>query len=138
MSSFAARLRSCGVGTTIRPAEFARKCAVSSNTVSLWINDKSGADNIKAAPLLRAAAILEVNPMWLLTGSGRREPASPTVITVEQPRGTYSNWPFERVPPEKYYALPQEIRTGIQMMIDGVLLGATFPPTGGSATGTHG
>lgn len=138
MSNFAGRLKSCGVGTTIKAADFARQCGVSSATVSDWINDKTSADNLKAAPLLRAAAILEVDPMWLLTGRGQRDPASPTIPTVERPRGTHSTWPFERVPPEKYYALPQEIQLGIQMMIDGVLLGATFPSTGGSGTGTHG
>ena len=138
MRSFAERLKSCGVGTTIKAADFARQCTVSSATISDWINDKIGANNVKAAPLLRAAAVLEVNPMWLLMGSGRRDPASPTVLTVEQPRGAYSHWPFERVPPEKYYALPREIQLGIQMMIDGVLLGATFPSAEGADTGTQG
>lgn len=137
MSTFATRLADCGVGPTgrVKAAELARQAQVSAATVSDWLGGKTGADNIKAAPLLRAAAFLEVNPMWLLTGKGRREATAATVLTVEESLGKYSNWPFERVPPEKYYALPHHLQIGIQLMLDGVMLGVTMPI---KSTGTNG
>jgi hypothetical protein len=140
MSTFADRLKQCGVGPRgrISAAELARKCEVRPASVSDWLGDKTTVEGLKAVPLLRAAAILEVNPMWLLTGKGGREPTAPTVLSVQERAPEFgAKWPFERVPPEKYYALPEHIQIGIQMMIDGVLLGTTFPvPRNG--TGTRG
>jgi len=133
-TTFAGRLKECIKGKASQ-AELARRAGVSDATVSDWMRSITSPENMKAEPLLRAAAFLEVNPMWLLTGKGSREANSPTVLTAEEPRPRYSNWPFERVAPEKYYSLPEHVRTGIQLMVDGAVLGATSPA---KSTGTEG
>jgi len=123
METFATRLSDRIALRKTTQAELARKAGISSSAVSDWIRGVTSADNVKAEPLLRAAAFLEVSPMWLLTGRGLSAVGSATVLIAEQPKGSYSVWPFERISSEKYFTLPAHLRTSIEMMIEGVMLG---------------
>jgi transcriptional regulator with XRE-family HTH domain len=136
MKTFADRLKACGVGEAITLAELARQAGVKPPSVCDWLSGKTKAENLKAAPLLRAALFLQVNPSWLLMGKGSRDPFAPTVLVAREPDPNDAPWPFERVSPAKYYALPAHLRIGVQMLIDGVMLSASFPSAGN--TGTHG
>lgn len=126
MSSFADRLKHCLHQHGASQADLARHCDVSSASVSDWMRGVTAAENIKAEPLLRAAAFLSVNPMWLLTGRGQREPQSPTVLTAAEPgqRGPAADWPFAHVPPAQYYRLPEAARSRIEGMVDGLAYGS--------------
>jgi transcriptional regulator with XRE-family HTH domain len=95
MSRFADRLKACIEERNTSQAEVARAAGVSGASMSDWANDKTQADHIKAEPLLRAAAFLHVNPMWLLTGKGARQQHAPTVLQAAEGAARYTDWPFE-------------------------------------------
>ena len=95
MTTFAARVLDCIEARKTSQAALARAAKVSPASISDWARAVTQPENLKAEPLLRAAAFLEVNAMWLLTGKGQRAPQAPTVLTVEQPLAKYSHWPFD-------------------------------------------
>lgn len=95
MSRFADRLKACIEDRRTSQAEVARAAGVSGASMSDWANDKTQAAHIKAEPLLRTAAFLHVNPMWLLTGKGARQQHAPTVLQAVEGALRYSDWPFE-------------------------------------------
>jgi transcriptional regulator with XRE-family HTH domain len=95
MTRFADRLRACIDERHTSQAELARAAGVSGASMSDWVNDKTQAEHIKAEPLLRAAAFLNVSPMWLLTGKGARQPHAPTVLQAAEGAPKYADWPFE-------------------------------------------
>jgi transcriptional regulator with XRE-family HTH domain len=95
MSSFADRLKACIAERNTSQAEVARAAGVSGASMSDWANDKTKADQLKADPLLRAAAFLRVHPMWLLTGKGQREAHAPTVLPPPDALPQHDDWPFE-------------------------------------------
>lgn len=98
MPTFADRLATAIANRKTSQAEVARKAGVSAASISDWARAVTGPANIKAEPLLRAAAFLNVNPMWLLTGKGTSALASATVLVVEEPRGGYAHaWPFTQI-----------------------------------------
>lgn len=95
MTTFAARVIECLGIQAKTQADLARAAGVSGASISDWVNEITQPDNLKAAPLLRAAAFLQVNPMWLLTGKGHRSPTAATVLSIQQPTAAYATWPFE-------------------------------------------
>lgn len=84
-------------------ADLARAAKVRPPSVSEWFSGKSV--SMKGLTLLRAAAYLEVNALWLATGEGPRSNAyavgresAPLIVADQLP--TYgqspARWPFSR------------------------------------------
>lgn len=99
MHTLGQRLLRCidDIGTT--QAEVARQAGVSSASVSEWASDKVSPHKIKAEPLLRAAAYLNVSPLWLLLGKGQRAPDAPHIAA--EPPPNYVAWPFGAIDVEQ-------------------------------------
>lgn len=95
MNSFATRLLESIDACKTSQADLARKAKVKAPSISDWVRGKTKPGNLKAEPLLRAAAFLQVNPMWLLTGYGSRAASAPTVLTVEESPVPIKAWRFE-------------------------------------------
>jgi len=99
MSSFGDRLKEAIDDRGTSQADVARHAGISAASVSDWATDTTQADKVKALPLLRAAAFLHVDPLWLLTGKGyKREPVENAVrmsIVSEEPPAAYLPWPFK-------------------------------------------
>jgi transcriptional regulator with XRE-family HTH domain len=100
MRTFAERLLQCIADEKTSQAEVARKAGITAASMSDWAKGKAQPSQVKAEPLLRAAAFLKVNPMWLLLGRGQRDPATPTVLTLAEPPPHYKAWPFDGIDPE--------------------------------------
>lgn len=132
--SFGARLSKALSDVTSSQAELARKAEVSAPTISDWVRDEVQPDNVKAMPLLKAAAFLRVDPLWLLTGKIGKYPAPQSQTHTQSqlheapPRPFNSNWPFERVSPETYQRLPEAVRDQIASFVDGAVVGARSRP----------
>jgi transcriptional regulator with XRE-family HTH domain len=94
MSSLAARLKSVFDPAKHSQAEIARVCEVKPSSVADWFSGES--KSIKAVPLLKAAAYLDVSPLWLAAGEGPKRPrpgayppAEPaTVLTARERAAT--------------------------------------------------
>ena len=97
MRTFAERLLQCIDDVKTSQAEVARKAGISGASISEWATGKVQPSNVKAEPLLKAAAFLQVNPMWLLLGRGQRDVAAATVLALAEPTARYQPWPFEGI-----------------------------------------
>lgn len=106
MQTFAERLQACLDATGTSQAELARQAKVQPASVSDWMRSVTAASNMKALPLVRAAAYLNVNPMWLLTGQGPRARSGPSLV-VEEPPPHYRHGPFEAIDMQAVAALPR-------------------------------
>jgi len=119
-------------------AEVARKAGVKPATISDWVRDVTQPANVKAMPLIKAAAYLNVNPAWLLTGKGERSPVAAAVFTVNAPAPPpYSNWPFSPVAPDDYYSLLTDAdRRDVANIVQGLVMARRNDST--KSTGTSG
>lgn len=97
MRTFGERLLTCIADKGTTQAEVARKAGISAASVSEWATDKVQTQNIKAEPLLKAAAFLEVSPTWLLAGRGPRDAKVLTVVAAGESQPRYSGWPFDQL-----------------------------------------
>ena len=71
--------------------------------------------------VLKLAAVLNVNPLWLAEGVGPAEPTAPLPFTLQDSRQAHDNqrmpgptWPFERLTPSEFYSLSAEQRRAIE------------------------
>lgn len=124
MHSLAMRLQAALEASGISQAELARHCRVKASSVSDWLSGES--KSMKSAPLLRAAALLGVNPLWLATGEGTRrssgyETAGASLPVLAQEAGVGSHWPFSYITPQRWTALPLSDRLRIEMFADQLL-----------------
>jgi transcriptional regulator with XRE-family HTH domain len=113
MDGFLHRVRDCMAAAGLTQADLARACGISSASVSAWVHGPIDPRHLKAVPLLRAAARLRVHPLWLLTGEGERNDRAATVVHVREPVAVYAasaapaaRWPFDALPPARFFALP--------------------------------
>lgn len=98
MKTFGDRLKACLGERNTSQAELARHAGITSASVSEWVNDKVRPDNVKAEPLLKAAAFLGVRPLWLLVGRGPRALDAASVLQIAEPQPRpYVGWPFETI-----------------------------------------
>lgn len=99
MRTFAERLLISIEDRKTSQAEVARKAGISGASVSDWATGKVQPDHIKAAPLLKAATFLQVEPLWLLLGIGRRSTHSAPALslTATEPAPSYRDWPFDGI-----------------------------------------
>lgn len=97
MRTFGERLHKCIEDRNTSQAAVARAAGISDASVSEWAGDKVQTKNVKAEPLLKAAAFLDVSPMWLLTGRGQRAAMAPVVLEAAEQAAFYRDWPFERL-----------------------------------------
>ena len=122
MQSLAARLTSAlDAKTGATQAALARACNVTPASVADWFSGET--KTIKAGPLLRAAKYLDVEPLWLLEGSGPRTRDSPDGLytahmesSVEEPRAIYNLWPFT-ADREQFDHLPPDDRARVDGFI---------------------
>lgn len=120
MRTFAERLLSSIEDRKTSQAEVARKAGISGASVSEWATGKVQPGHVKAEPLLKAANFLQVNPLWLLLGVGRRSPdvgGTPTLAATE-PTPTYRQWPFDGIDP----ALVAQLKPREVIQIEGAWL----------------
>lgn len=107
---FAARLAQAVAAAGVTQAQLARRCGVSAASVSDWMRGVTGADHVKAAPLLRAAAYLGVPAEWLLFGTGRA-PGAGAPPVAREPEAVYdAGWPFSSIDRRRIVALPEPDR----------------------------
>ncbi|MGC4075440.1 MAG: hypothetical protein QM702_00080 [Rubrivivax sp.] len=125
MSTFGVRLKVTAARKHVSQADLAAAAGIKPSSMSDWFSDKTTPGSVKALPLVRAAAKLAVNPLWLLTGEGNEAPMGPAVLFArEAPAPPYGPaWPFPRLEPARYYALPDHTRRAIASYVDGVVLG---------------
>lgn len=120
--NFGDRVSECIRERKTSQAELARKSGVSSATISDWVRNVTSHDNVKADPLLRAAAFLEVHPMWLLTGRGDKNPVSPTQVINSDPT-SFNPWPLGTIDPHDFFQLllPDD-RRDVLNLIHGLIM----------------
>jgi transcriptional regulator with XRE-family HTH domain len=90
MSTLASRVQKAFDPNRHTKAELARKARVKAPSVNAWFSGDTL--TLKAEPLVRAAAYLEVNALWLATGEGPMRAA----LTAAEPAAAYQRppWPF--------------------------------------------
>jgi len=124
MPTLAARLRSA---LDDRPAasqaELARQCGVSPASVADWLSGES--KTMKALPLLKAAKYLNVDPMWLLTGSSSTSqphtPAEPPHAAMPGDLRDAGRWPFRFITPDRWAPLPALDKARVETFADATL-----------------
>lgn len=117
MRTFGERLVQCIADRHTNQAEVARKAGISGASLSEWATDKVKAQNVKAEPLLKAAAFLQVGPLWLLTGRGQRDALIEPFVVAEQ-TPSYQTWPFDGIDP----ALVAQLKPREVVQIEGAWL----------------
>lgn len=115
MTTFGSRLLTCIEERKTSQAEVARRAGISGASVSDWATDKTQPENIKAEPLLKAAAYLYVHPQWLLFGKGQREVKLPQLHIAEPSPAPYAGWPFEALD----YDLIRQLRPHERHRVEG-------------------
>jgi len=84
----------------VKQVELARAAGIKPPSVADWLNGKT--KNIRGANLVSVAQLLNVSEAWLADGTLPRE------------RKLDSDWPFPRIPKQRYYALSEAQRAGIE------------------------
>jgi len=124
----------------VKQADLARACGVREPSVSNWFKDQT--KELKARPLLKAAAFLRVQPMWLGYGEGPRyyalESAIPSTTVAREPDP--APWPFEHIPPKRWQKLPVQDRQRIETYVEATMQAweARYTDKSGPGTGTGG
>ncbi|WP_376765352.1 helix-turn-helix domain-containing protein [Bordetella hinzii] len=84
----------------IRQVEVARAAGIKPPSVADWLNGKT--KNIRGANLVTVARLLNVSEAWLADG------------TPPRGRKLDSDWPFPKIPKDRYYTLTEAQRSGIE------------------------
>lgn len=87
MSTLAARIKERMKAAGLTNAQLAKAAGVEPPTAHNWGSGKT--KEIKAGPLLAAAAALGVNPHWLATGEGPKFPDSVAAPVAAEPAAVY-------------------------------------------------
>jgi len=108
MSTLADRLALAFDATTHTQAGLARAARVKQPSVWAWMNGET--QHIRGLPLLRAAAYLGVNPLWLAAGEGPMRPPNAPLLASETLARYESRppWPFPALSEREVCALPAE------------------------------
>ena len=120
MSTFAERLASAMAERATIPAAVARAAGIRGASMSDWCTGKTRAENLKAEPLLKAAAFLGVNPMWLLNGHGPRKGQATLTLAAAEPPPVYGLWPFRFIDS----GLVHQLRPDELVLLEGAWLNA--------------
>lgn len=119
MSTFSERLQDALSQHPDNPTQavVARAAGVKSSSMADWFSGQTSAANVKAQPLIKAAAFLRVRPQWLLEGRGARNIyASNDGEVREIP--PWDAWPFQTIARSRFDRLAER-QKGI---IEGYLL----------------
>ncbi|MFY3460542.1 helix-turn-helix domain-containing protein [Achromobacter xylosoxidans] len=108
MNTLADRLKAAMADAGVRQLDLARATGVSAPSVNNWLSGKTR--TLKGVSLVKAAAALGVNDLWLAEGSG---PRLRTSGPAPLPKSDES-WPFRSLSPERYDQLPDYIKGVIE------------------------
>lgn len=103
-------------------AELARACQVKPPSVADWFSGETKA--LKGLSLLRAAAFLHVEALWLATGEGSMNPtATEARASAPSPvmEGPSPDWPFRIITPKRWSSLPVTERARVETFADATL-----------------
>ncbi|MNV15076.1 transcriptional repressor DicA [compost metagenome] len=100
MSTLAERLREAMDAAGVKQVQVARAAGIKPPSVADWLNGKT--KNIKGANLVTVAQLLNVSEAWLADG------------VLPKERRLDSDWPFPTIPKQRYYALSEAQRAGIE------------------------
>ena len=123
MSTLAERLREAMDAAGIKQVEVARAAGIKPPSVADWLNGKT--KNIRGANLVMVAQLLNVSEAWLADGVLPRE------------RKLDSDWPFPRIAKQRYYALSEAQRAGIEEWVARQVEAYTDDPIIKSTGGTR-
>lgn len=123
MSDLAERLREALREAGASQKALAEACHVKPPSVSEWLNGTTKV--LKSMSLLRAAAFLRVNALWLASGIGPKsvDPGASNVTQLradDAPRTT--DWPFKSITPARWQSLPDADRQRIEVFAEATLL----------------
>lgn len=121
MEHFSDRLRHVRKERGLSQAELARASGLSQGAISSYEtrNRKS------TTGLIELAQALNVNPVWLITGTGDKEPdaalsthhSAHKRLQERQPGPMTAGWPFESIEPAEYWALTGSRRRIVEQTI---------------------
>lgn len=98
------------MGERFTKSQLARECGISRAAVAKWFNEST--KRIDAEHVFKLARLMNVDPEWLATGSGRSERG------VAQTRADMREIPEHRLELiRKYGELPQDLRFPIRTLI---------------------
>lgn len=103
-------------------AELARACQVKPPSVADWFSGET--KSLKGLSLLRAAAFLHVDALWLATGEGEMRPSAPGVrapAPAPVMEGPSADWPFRFITPKRWRDLPSTERARVETFADATL-----------------
>ncbi|AUV49956.1 helix-turn-helix domain-containing protein [Bordetella bronchiseptica] len=100
MSTLAERLREAMDDAGIKQVQVARAAGIKPPSVADWLNGKT--KNIRGANLVSVAQLLNVSEAWLADG------------VLPKERRLDSDWPFPKIPKQRYYTLSEAQRAGIE------------------------
>ncbi|NMK45543.1 helix-turn-helix transcriptional regulator [Achromobacter sp. Bel] len=115
MSNLAERFREAMTAAGVKQVDVARAAGIKPPSVADWLNGKT--KNIRGANLVSVAQFLNVSEAWLADGTLPRE------------RKLDSDWPFPKIPKERYYALSEAQRAGIEEWVSRQVDAYGDPPT---------
>jgi transcriptional regulator with XRE-family HTH domain len=112
METFADRLQDALDKHHEKPsqADLARAAGIKSSSMAGWMTGNTSAANVKAQPLIQAAAFLRVRPQWLLDGRGSRNVHSSSSGSVREPEVAWDAWPFHSIKRSRFDRLQERYK----------------------------
>ena len=116
MNTFAERLRIARESRKLKQPQLAKAAGLSQSAISNYETQR----RTSSRGILKLAAALKVNPVWLAEGIGPMELSTPNSVlegeTAER-QNKESQWPFVNVLPGLYFGLSREQQLMIEDMI---------------------
>ncbi|MGE8565211.1 MAG: helix-turn-helix domain-containing protein [Achromobacter sp.] len=100
MNSLAKRLKEAMEDARVKQVDIARAAGIKPPSVADWLTGRT--KNIRGANLVSVARFLNVSEAWLADGKLPKE------------RSLDSDWPFPRIPKERFESLSESQRRGIE------------------------
>lgn len=116
VNTFAERLRLARESRKLKQPQLAQAAGLSQSAISNYETQRRASSR----GILKLAAALKVNPVWLAEGIGPMELSTPNSVlegeTAER-QNKESQWPFVNVLPGMYFGLSREQQLMIEDMI---------------------
>jgi transcriptional regulator with XRE-family HTH domain len=120
MTTFAERLQAAIAEHPKRPsqADLARAAGIKSSSMADWFTGKTSSANVKALPLLKAAAFLGVRAQWLLDGRGARAAFAAQGHEAREPVASWDTWPFPSIARQRFERLSERQKGMIEAFVE--------------------